>query len=281
MRNKVALWSMYGKMYRAGKRTVRKMLRKGANPYLKMLRDLIDEDSRAECIELGTMDIPTNRIVGITAEEKQNKYSYDFLPLSRPNGDFASKWCKLYWYFFSNKAARCPVTCYEYMGEFYIIDGVKRVSIAKCYGLPTVTASVIRMLPAKTQEESVLRYFDFLEVFEKTGLYQINFTKSGAFAQLQTALGFAPDYVWKEEDRLEFLFNWYEFEQAFQEAFGGYLNVTPADALVVLLEKYNYDTIKKMSRTVLVTLLRSVWKVLYGVHKLNAVSDCQVYQDVQ
>lgn len=109
----------------------------------------------------------------------------------------------------------------------------------------------------------------------------VSFTKSGAFAQLQTALGFAPDYVWKEEDRLEFLFNWYEFEQAFQEAFGGYLNVTPADALVVLLEKYNYDTIKKMSRTVLVTLLRSAWKVLYGVHKLNAVSDCQVYQDVQ
>ena len=74
MRNRIALWRMYGKMYRAGKRTVRKMLRKGANPYLKMLRDLIDEDSRAECIELGTMDIPTNRIVGITAEEKQNKY---------------------------------------------------------------------------------------------------------------------------------------------------------------------------------------------------------------
>lgn len=59
MRNRFALWRMYGKMYRAGKRTVRKMLRKGANPYLKMLRDLIDEDSRAECIELGTMDIPT------------------------------------------------------------------------------------------------------------------------------------------------------------------------------------------------------------------------------
>lgn len=149
------------------------MLRKGANPYLKMLRDLIDEDSRVERIELGTMDIPTNRIVGITAEEKQNKYSYDFLPLSRPNGDFASKWCKLYWYFFSNKAARCPVICYEYMGEFCIIDGVKRVSIAKCCGLPTVTASVIRMLPAKTQEESVLRY-----LISSKSLRKPDFTRS-------------------------------------------------------------------------------------------------------
>lgn len=275
MQNKVTSWSMYGKAYRAGKRTVRKMLRKGANPYLKMLSDLLDEDSIAECIDLGIMDIPTDKIVGITAEEKQSEYSYDFLPLSRPNGDFASKWCKLYWFFFSNKAARCPVTCYEYMGEFYIIDGVKRISIAKCCGFPTVTASVTRILPAKTQEESVLRYFDFLEAFEKTGLYQINFTKSGAFAQLQTALGFAPDYVWKEEDRLEFLFNWHEFEQAFQEAFGGYLDVTPADALLVLLEKYNYDTVRKMSRIVLVTLLRSAWKVLYGVHKLDTMPDCQ------
>ena len=43
MRNRFALWRMYGKMYRAGKRTVRKMLRKGANPYLKMLSDLLDE----------------------------------------------------------------------------------------------------------------------------------------------------------------------------------------------------------------------------------------------
>ena len=49
-----------------------------------------------------------------------------------------------------------PVTCYEYMGEFYIVDGIKRVSIAKCHGLPTIPATVTRILPANTQTEAVM-----------------------------------------------------------------------------------------------------------------------------
>ena len=56
----------------------------------------------------------------------------------------------------------------------------------------------------------------------KTGLYQINFSCPDSFAKFQSAMGFEPDYHWNEADRLEFLFNWPFFEQAYEEAFGGY-----------------------------------------------------------
>lgn len=172
MRIQVESWGVYRKAHRKGKRSVRKMSRQGANPYLLSLDSFLSDDAITERVNLGVMDIPTEKIVGVATPDKQELYSYDFLPLSNPDTDFSTKWCKLYWYYLSNKGVRCPISCYEYMGQFYIVDGIKRVSIAKCHGVPTITASVIRLLPQKTEDVQVQRYYEFLNVFDKTGLYQ-------------------------------------------------------------------------------------------------------------
>ena len=143
------------------------------------------------------------------------------------------------------------------------MDGIKRVSIAKCHGVPTITASVIRLMPKKTDDPEVLRYYDFVDVFEKTGLYQIKFSRPDSFEKFQSAMGFAQDYQWNEEDRLEFLFNWPLFEHAFEEAFGGYLKITPADVFLVLLEEHPFEKLREMSPLVLVQLMRKKWNKIY------------------
>ena len=263
---KTESWAVYCKAHRAGKREVHRSMRKGTDPYLRVLNGFLDDGMISDRIPLGVMDIPTDKIVGIAAEEKKELFSFDFLPLAAPDGDHASKWCKLYWYYLSNNGVRCPITCYEYMGRFYVIDGIKRVSIAKCHGLPTMAASVTRIMPVRTQDKAVLHYFDCVKCYDQTGLYQIEFSRPGSFAQFQKSMGFAPDYRWNEADRLDFLFNWYNFEGAFREAFNNYLNITPADAFLVFMEEYPYDRLREMPPMVLVQLLRKSWKKLYALH---------------
>ena len=174
---------------------------------------------------------------------------------------------KIYWNYLSNKGVRCPISCYEYMGKFYIVDGIKRVSIARCHGAPTISASVTRLLPPKTDTEEVKRYYEFLDAFEKTGLYQIEFSRPDFFASFQSALGFAEDYHWNETDRIEFLFNWPLFEHAYDEAFGGYLKITSADAFLVLLEDCPFEKLREMPSIVLVQMMRKKWNRFYEIQK--------------
>lgn len=270
MRIQAEAWAVYRKANNAAKKEVKKKTKQNTDPYLKSLSSFLKEDMISEKISLGVMNIPTDKIVGIVTTEGKDMYTSDFMPLPAPDGDFSSKWCKLYWYYLSNKGVRCPITCYEYLGEFYILDGMKRVSIAKCHGVPNITASVTRLLPVKTGAPEIQRYYDFLNVFEKTGLYEVAFSKPYSFERFQKALGFDPEHVWNEEDRLEFLFNWHVFEYAFHEAYSGYLTITPADVFLVLLDEHPYEKLRTMPPMVLIQLMRSSWDKLYAIQNAKA-----------
>ena len=266
MRNKTESWYVYHRAHRAGQKETRRLLRKGTDPYLKVMDSVIDHSMTADRISLGVMDIPIDKIVGITDKEKSHLYTFDFLPLSAPDGEFASKWTKLYWYYLSNHTVCNPVTCYEYMGEFYIADGIKRVSIAKCHGLSTIPAVITRILPANTHDKVVQRYLEQVKCVDLTGLYQVSFSEADSFARFQKALGHEPAYKWTEADRLDFLFHWYIFEDALREAFNGYLRIAPADAFLILLEVHPYEKLREMPHMVLVHLLRKSHKKLYAIH---------------
>ena len=270
MRIQAESWAVYRKAYNAGKKNARKMTKQGTDPYLPVLADILSEDMISEKVTIGTMGIPTDRICGLATDADKERYTHDFLPLPSPDSDFATKWCKIYWHYLGNKGGCCPITCYEYLGVFYIIDGAKRVSIARCHGIPTITASVIRLMPVKSGDPVIQQYYDFVSCFEKTGLYQVAFSRPYSLPRFQQAFGFEPDHVWNDSDRLDFLFNWHIFELAFQEAYNGYLNITPADAFLVLLEKHPYEKLREMPPIILIQLMRNVWDKLYAIQ--NAAS---------
>ena len=85
MRIQVESWGVYRKAHRKEKRSVRKMSRQGANPYLLSLDSFLSGDTITERVNLGVMDIPTEKTVGVATPDKQELYSYDFLPLSNPD----------------------------------------------------------------------------------------------------------------------------------------------------------------------------------------------------
>ena len=91
MRIQAESWGVYRKAHRKAKRSVRKMSRQGANPYLLSLDSFLSDDTITERVNLGVMDIPTEKIVGAATPDKQELYSYDFLPLANPDTDFSTK----------------------------------------------------------------------------------------------------------------------------------------------------------------------------------------------
>ena len=270
MRFQAESWAVYRKANNAAKKEVKKLTKQEMDPYLKSLASILREGMVAKKVLLGVLDIPTEKIVGIEKEDGREQYTTDFLPLPAPDGEFASKWCKLYWYYISNKGLNCPITCYEYLGEFYIIDGLKRASIAKCHGIPNISASVTRLLPVMTEDPAVQQYYDFVKCFEKTRLYEISFSKPYSFERFQKALGFEVDHVWNESDRLDFLFNWHVFEYAFQEAYNGYLTITPADVFLVLLDEHPYEKLREMHPMVLIQMMRNSWDKIYAIQNAKS-----------
>lgn len=229
-----------------------------------VLEKLLDKKNAAYTIDLGVLEIPVSRIVGIaSADQRELLYASNFMPLPGANTEFAEEWRRLYQEFLSDKGPLTAIRCYEYLGRFYVDDGAKRVSVLKHHGAATVSAQVIRIMPTCTQEENVQCYYEFLRHFRMTRLYQVSFTRPEHFAKLQAALGHEANYRWNDTDRYGFLFHWQTIETAFQRAYEGYLSITAADALVILLETYTYHQIIKMPVWVLTRVFQVHWRRMY------------------
>lgn len=228
------------------------------------LNTLLDEKMVSYRVDLGVMEIPTNLIIGVSnATEEMMLYTKEFLPISVPNSDFADCWRVLYKNLNADHSFAEEISCYEYLGKFYVIDGLKRVSVAKYMGLSTIRSQVIRILPMRTDAQEVVEYVEFLSHYRHTKLYQLQFTQKGYFEKLQVALGRKPGYRWSDTDRANFLRHWSVIEGAFRKSYEESLRITPADALVVLLNRYTYDQIISMDSWVLARIFQAFWKEMY------------------
>lgn len=256
----------YQKAYALASRNQQKNKKQGLPVCLIVLDNVSVDRLISYRMDLGVMEIPTRLIVGIAEDsEKKNLYTKEFLPLSNPNSEAANSWRYVYNDFVSSKRFNDEVQCLEYLGKFYISDGLKRVSIAKYLGEPVIRAQVIRIMPIKTDVKEVEQYYDFLFQHRITGLYQLQFTQPGYFEMLQHALGKSPTGKWEDCDRKAFLRCWPTIENAFLESYADCLKITAADALVVLLNKYSYSQIAHMDLWVLARIFQANWKELYSL----------------
>ena len=210
------------------------------------------------------MEIPTTLIIGVAeTSEKSALYTKEFLPISEPKSDFADQWRDICLRHLSGNGLTGYVHCYEYLGKFFVVDGLKRVSVAKFSKASTIRSKVIRIMPIRTDARSIQLYYDFLFQFQLTRMYQLQFTQEGYFERFQTELGFDPEYKWTDSDRSRFLAVWPKIEEAFHKSYEESLRITAADALVVLLQKYSIDQIAQMPSWVLARLFQAIWKELY------------------
>ncbi|MDE6881085.1 MAG: BMP family ABC transporter substrate-binding protein [Oscillospiraceae bacterium] len=249
----------YVRALKQGQKTYRDRVAHGQYPYLPVLDEILLEDtSVAGRVDMGVLEIPTEQIVGTKTAGRRSAFAAGFMPLLDSDTEFACKWMDLCAAHLGDEGIRDPIRCYEYLGRFYVQEGNKRVSVLKSYSAPTIPGYVIRIIPAWSEDPAVQVYYEFLQAYQFTGLYQVHFSRLGSFAKLQAALGFEADHVWTADERQRFLSNMTYFKAAFQKLGGGELPATAADALLVWLRVYPFEALKAPAPELLKTL-GAVW----------------------
>ena len=249
----------YTKALKLGQKNYRSCVLHGRYPYPQVLDEILDDSMAAGRVELGVVEIPTEQIVGTKAVGRKSAFAANFMPLLPVNTEFGSKWVELCAAHLGDEGIRDPIRCYEYLGRFYVQEGNKRVSVMKSYGAPTIPGYVIRIIPVYSQDLTVQIYYEFMQFYQLSGLYQVNFMHLGCYAKLQAALGYEPGHIWTLEERRSFLAGFSRFRDAFNKQGGDSLNVTPASALLVWLRVYPFSDLKAMTASELSKSLTAVW----------------------
>lgn len=261
----------YNRALRMGKAEQKERLMKGLEPNPAVLDEMV-EDSIAESSQyVGLVDIPVERIVGTKTAGRISAFTAGFLPLLDVNSEFAMKWTNLCIAHMSEEGIRDPIVCYEYMGNFYVQEGNKRVSVLKYYGASRIPGIVHRIIPAPSEDLHVKAYYEFLDFYKATKIYDVQFHHPGQYAKLLNAVGIPQGQVWEDEDRRRFRAYFQYFKEAFYDLGGQELYSQPEDALLLWLEVYPYADLGKMSTSELKNSLEEMWDNVIAMDFPNPV----------
>lgn len=258
--------SDYQAALKQGKRSYQNALSKGEYPYLPALDEILSYTEMSAPVNLGLMDIPLSKIVGTKTVGRTNAFANNFMPLLAENSEFGTKWAHLYNHQVKDGITD-PIVVYEFMNQFYVQEGNKRVSVMKYLGNYSIPGTVTRLLPKRTEDKANRLYYEFLDFYELSQSYDVYFSKEGSYKKLLKLMGKALDEVWNDEERLLFHSICISFTEAFRKLHGEKLDITDSDALLVYLEIYGYDQIKVETNQEIYQSLQKIWKEVTLVGK--------------
>ena len=224
-----------------------------------VLDELLSDDIAESVIDVGLVDIPAERIVGVKASGRVTAFSATFRPLLGLKTEFGAKWVSLCEAHLGETGITDPIQCYEYLGNFYVQEGNKRVSVLRHFDAPQIPAYVKRVLPIKTDDPRNQAYYEFLEFYKDTKLYQLQFRRPGDYGKLLKYLGKAKGEPWTEEERRTFRSYYHYFTEAFA-AVGKDEDVIPEEALLLWLEIYPYRNLASFSTRELKNSIATLWE---------------------
>lgn len=166
---------------------------------LVSLEELVPNYKKLKQEPLGVFEVPMYLVRGTATHSRASSFSGGFLPLLSPDSEFAGKWKRLLAYQ-KSEGINDPVLVYEYLGEFYVVEGNKRVSVLRYLEQPELTADVVRLLPEGLGERERLRYEEFRKFFRCTGLFEPYLSKDGNYPLLAKLLDKPLERPWAEED---------------------------------------------------------------------------------
>ena len=252
-------YNQYALAMKAGQKYYKDAVLHGRYPYLQVLDEILPDDApQGGQMDMGLVEIPTELIVGTKTAGRRSAFAGNFMPLLAVNTEFANKWMDLCGAHL-DEGIREPIRCFEYLGRFYVQEGNKRVSVLSSFGAPTITGKVTRIIPVWSEDREIRVYYEFMQSYQLTRLYRVNFTRPGSFLKLQTALGFEPDHRWTEEEQQRFESRFTYFRAAFKKLGGQELPITAADALLVWLKVYTFEDLRNMSTAELQKNLAALW----------------------
>ena len=236
----------YALAVKQGQKEVKEYSALGKRTNPEVLDEILGDTLFDTALDVGMVDIPVDRIVGTKSAGRITAFSPTFLPLLGQDTEFALKWknlCAAH----LGEGIREPIECFEYLGNFYVQEGNKRVSVLRYFGAARISGNVKRILPQKTGEPHIRAYYEFLEYYRLSKLYTPRFTRPGDYGKFVKALGKKMDEPWTEDERRTFNTRFYYFTSAFEGMKTKPETVTPEEALLLWLQLYSYEDLGKFS----------------------------------
>ena len=255
--NRIDAVNQYENALKLGKKYYNACVSRGEDPYLKVLDEIVNQ-ADVSPMSLGLVEIPIELITGTFTGGRKNAFAGNFMPLMPANTEFGDKWmnlCEAH----LGQGITDPIKCYEYLGEFYIQEGHKRVSVLKSYGAADITGMVTRLIPPLSDDPKIRLYHEFLQFYKAARLYTVRFSRPGSYQKLQAVMGFEPNEVWSESAVRSFSSEFTRFSGICQQMNSENLPLTDADIFLEYLKVHPFSELAEQSEADIRAALSGLW----------------------
>ena len=249
----------YSQALRQGQKEYKELTAAGKSPFPAVLDEILENVNGEFTQEVGLVEIPAERIIGTKSAGRISAFSASFLPLLSVDSEFALKWINLCAAHLGEAGIRDPIMCYEYLGNFYVEEGNKRVSVLRHFDAPRIPGTVRRIVPAPSEEPRIKAYYEFMEFYKSSRLYTVQFRRPGDYAKLLAYLDKTPGEEWSDIDRKTFSAYFHYFKDAFKSCKGNLHDILPEEALLLWLEVHPYKDLGQLSGSELKKSLAALW----------------------
>ena len=236
----------YAQALRQGQKEYRELLMAGRDPHPAVLDEILPEYAAETVVDIGTLEIPAQRIVGTKSAGRITAFTPSFRPLLDMKSEFATKWISLCIAHLGETGITDPIMCYEYLGNFYVQEGNKRVSVLRHFDAPRIPGTVKRIMPAQSDDPRVKAYYEFVEFYKGSKLYTVQFRRPGDYARLLQYLDKKMGEPWTEEERRTFNSYYHYFLEAFNTLHATD-DVLPEEALLLWLKLYPFQDLGRLT----------------------------------
>ncbi|WP_432630115.1 BMP family ABC transporter substrate-binding protein [Brotaphodocola sp.] len=256
----MALYDYIGAL-RQGRKQYQLAVSKGEYPYLPVLDQILANTDIVSEVNLGVIDVPLEKIVGTKTQGRTEAFAGNFMPLLGEKTEFGAKWAHLYDHQVE-EGIHDPIVAYEFMNRYYVQEGNKRVSVLKYVHAYSISASVIRLIPRRTDDKDIRLYYEFLDFYQVSFNSDVWFSEEGRYNQLLEAMGKKPDEVWTEDERQYFKSAHDRFTKVFEEKRSEDMEMTASDAFLDYVTIYGYEEIKDRTADQMTQDLNKIWEEL-------------------
>ena len=108
----------YIQALKAGQKEYKELSAAGKPTHPAVLDELLPENAAETVVDVGFVEIPSERIVGTKSAGRITAFTPTFKPLLDPKSEFAMKWVSLCAAHLGDTGITDPIVCYEYLGNF-------------------------------------------------------------------------------------------------------------------------------------------------------------------
>ncbi len=246
----------YSAAKRLGQKEYASCISQGKNGYLPFLDGVLKNIDIVSEVSLGVVEIPIEKIMGTYTYLRSICFACNFAPLMGENTEFASKWQHVH-DIQRDEGLRDPIKVYEYLNWFYVVEGNKRVSVLRYFGVEYYHAQVSRLIPKYDENDKDIRlYYAFLDFYKLTGINEIWMTREEGFGELWELIrGYNPQSRLSDYNaRFKYFVGgvYRTFRRCYRELGGERLPVSTGDAMLDFMkihgvpDSYDADTLRPM-----------------------------------